>query len=154
MRGSVIEVLFYLFDTILPKQTDHETDLNQMVYRLKEAGFTNEEVGRAMDWFYELGQMDEYQPQPKMDNSIRIFSSYEQYIINYEGQDFLHNMCCEGILDATLREKVIERAIALEEPLSLETLRWVTLMVVMNTGTDLPDAQVSWMIADEMKIIQ
>lgn len=136
MRESVIDVLFYLFDDILPTQENRETDLNQMAHWLSEAGFAHEDVGRAMDWFYELSQLDDYQPQPETDGAVRVFSPREQFYIDATGQDFLHGLRRSGVIDMRL-QKVIERALALEEPLDLETLRWVTLMVMMNSGAEL-----------------
>lgn len=135
MRESVINVLFYLFDDILTEQDGQEADLNQMAHWLSEAGFAHEDVGRAMDWFCELGKIGDYQPIIQTNPAVRIFSPQEAYFIDEEGQDFLRGLCRAGVLDTQLQETVIERAIALEEPLSLETLHWVVMMVIMNTGT-------------------
>ncbi|PIE82643.1 MAG: hypothetical protein CSA10_00085 [Cardiobacteriales bacterium] len=132
MRESVIDVLFYLFDDILPEQSNKETDLNQMAYWLSEAGFRREDIGRAMDWFYELTKLGDYQMLPTASCAVRVFSSHEQFYIDPQGQDYLRGLLRAGLLDNYLLEKVIERALALEEPLDVLTLRWVAAMVVLN----------------------
>lgn len=136
MRESVIDVLFYLFDDILPEQNSHETDLNQMALWLSEAGFEREDVGRAMDWFYELTQLsapvETLRHTGMRDYSVRIFSPQEQFYIDDEGQNYLQGLLRMGLLDNVLLEKVIERALALEETLDVMMLRWVAAMVVLN----------------------
>lgn len=154
MRESVIDVLFYLFDDILPEQGESETDINQMSRWLSDAGFSHEDVNRAMNWFYELSQIGDYQPTAEDDGLMRIFSPREAFYIDAEGQDFLYALKRSGVIDSVLMEKVIDRALALEEPLSLETLQWVALMVVMNTGAEYPEGQEPWMVTDEQPIIQ
>lgn len=154
MRESVMDVLCCLFDDILPQQDAQETDLNQMANWLSEAGFADEDVGRAMNWFYELSQIGEYRPKPEKNGPIRVFSARERYFIDHKGQDFLHRLRRTGILDLVLQEKVIERAIALEEPVSVETLNWVTSMVVANTSAEYTHDQLVWPIVGETRMIQ
>ncbi len=154
MCESVMDVLCYLFDDILPQRDADETDLDQMAYWLSEAGFAHEDVGRAMDWFYELSQIGEHRPKPESDGPIRLFSPRERYFIDHQGQNFLHGLRRAGVLDVTLQEKVIERAIALEEPLSLEILHWVTSMVLMNATAEFSGDQPPWMLFDETSVMQ
>lgn len=55
-------------------------------------------------------------------------------------------------------EVIIERALALEEPLDIETLRWVALMVTMNAQEELSATQNAcleqWLVADEVGTLQ
>lgn len=154
MRESVMGVLCCLFDDILPQRDARETDLDQMARWLSEAGFADEDVGRAMNWFYELSQIGEYRPQPEKNGPIRVFCARERYFIDHPGQDFLRRLRRAGILDVTLQEKVIERAIALEEPVSLDTLHWVTSMVVANTCGDCSRDRLPWPIVGWTEAIQ
>ncbi|MBV7435289.1 DUF494 domain-containing protein [Cardiobacteriaceae bacterium TAE3-ERU3] len=133
MRESVIDVLFYLFDDLLDEDASPQTDMKEMADQLSEAGFANEDVGRAMTWFMELSELKQFQP-PQVSHPplVRIFDEREAHFIGIEGQDYLLGLLRRGILSNALLEKVIDRALALEEPLDEHTLRWVTAMVVLN----------------------
>lgn len=132
MRESVIDVLFYLFDDILPEQQAQETDLNEMAYWLSEAGFQHEDVGRALEWFYELTQLGEAPPPVNSSAAVRVFSAQERDYLGDNGLDYLRGLKRLGLIDHHLFEKIIERALALEEPLDTLTLRWVAAMVALN----------------------
>lgn len=132
MRESVIDVLFYLFDDILPEQQAQETDLNEMAYWLSEAGFRHEDVGRALEWFYELTRLSEAQSSVRTSVATRVFSAQECDYLGEKGVDYLRRLKRMGLIDHHLFEKIIERALALEEPLDTLTLRWVAAMVALN----------------------
>lgn len=131
MRESVIDILCCLFDDILPECDGDDTDLEQMADRLYAEGFAHEDVRRAMDWFYSFGSL----AAPVLPNNavaLRVFSPQERDYLGSECQNFLYGLLRSSVITPDLLEVVIERALALEEPLDVDTLRWVALMVVMN----------------------
>lgn len=154
MRESVIDILFYLFDDILSGQHSGETDLQEMAGELAEAGFSREDVDRALDWFLAFGKLSDSPPNVN-DSSLRVFAAREAAFIDAEGQNFLYSMLRAGVLTHSTFEIVIDRALALEEPLDIHTLRWVALMVVLNTGGDaLNTWQEQWLFFDEHGTLQ
>lgn len=158
MRESVIDVLFYLFDDILTEEGTDETDFEFVANSLEEAGFAREDITRAMTWFYAFGSLDETPPHVGQ-HAIRIFSAREREFLDDECQNFLYGLQRNAVLDGSTLEMVIERALALEEPLDIESLRWVVLMVMMNTKTQENDPLTSawreqWLYVDENCLLQ
>lgn len=158
MRESVIDILFYLFDDILPETDGGEADLETMASSLHEAGYTREDVSRALNWFSALGQLSERAVNINT-NALRVFSAQESYYIDDEGQDFLYGLLRYGIINQVDLELIIERALALEEPLDYETLRWVALMVVINRDEHPEDNMLAswrehWFYFDDTGTIQ
>lgn len=133
MRESVIDVLFYLFDDLLPGYDCPETDLHEMAHWLSEAGFPREDVDRAMQWFYELSLLvGSAAPPLAASESVRVFSPEECRLLDEEARDYLQGLLRCGALDHILLEKVVERLMALEEKLDITAVRWVTALVVLN----------------------
>ncbi len=157
MRESVIDVLFYLFDIILEQDDDDETNLTELAASLSGAGFSDEDIERAISWFCDFSHNVDKTPVVKM-GALRVFSSLETSFINEDCQDFLHGLLRVGVLNSGLLETVIEQALALEEPIDIETLRWIVLMVVINTAKQ-EDAALSiwrshWLYPDDKQKIQ
>lgn len=132
MRESVIDVLFYLFDDLLSATPPCETDLDEMANWLDEAGFAREDINRAMNWFDKLTDLANYQSCEEKSRAIRVFSAQEMCMIDRAGQEYLRRLARLRVLDMALIEKSIEQALALEEKVDGDTLRWVVAMVVLN----------------------
>lgn len=133
MRESVIDVLFYLFDDLLDDDVSAQADVEEMADQLNRAGFASEDVGRAMTWFSELSSLNQDQlSETERPPLLRIFSEREAVYIDQHGQNYLLGLLRRGVINNALLEKIIERALALEEPLEERTLRWVAAMVVLN----------------------
>lgn len=158
MRESVIDVLFFLFDDILAEQDTEETDFEFVASSLEEAGFAREDITRAMTWFYAFGNLNDA-PLNVGQHAIRVFSAHEREFLDDKCQNFLYSLQRNAILDASMLEMVIERALALEEALDIETLRWVALMVMMNTKAHEDDPLSSawreqWLYMDDNYLLQ
>lgn len=160
MRESVIDVLFYLFDDLLPGYDRPETDLHEMARWLGEAGFSGEDVDRAMQWFYELSLLVGSVLQPLASSeAVRIFSPEECRLLDGEARDYLQGLLRCGALDHALLEKVVERLMALEEKLDMTAVRWVTALVVLNVyDGNVPEQalmalQEDWLYPAESRIV-
>lgn len=133
MRESVIDVLFYLFDDLLPGHDRPETDLQEMAHWLNEAGFSAEDVARAMQWFYELSQLvGSAASEATPSEAVRVFAAEECRVLDADARDYLQGLLRCGALDHALLEKVVERLTALDEKLDMTAVRWVTALVVLN----------------------
>jgi Smg protein len=64
--------------------------------------------------------------------SFRIFSAQEKERLDVECQNLLMHLERTGILNSVNRELVLDRAIALEESLTLDKLKWIVLIVLLN----------------------
>ena len=133
MKENTLDVLFYLFDNH-PEIDESAPDNRESLYRsLQSAGFPTHEISRAFNWLESLGDDVRLLNQPSNFGSIRIFSADEQRWLNTEGQNYLLFLENAGIIDMEAREQVIDRVLELEDDeLSLDRLKWVILMVLLN----------------------
>ncbi len=136
MKESVLDVLMYLFEHYLDDDdVDVDSDRESLRQELSEAGFPHMEISKAFDWLEGL-TADHDGPCPegvKDAPSTRIYAVEEMERLDSEGRGLLLFLEQAGVLDATTRELVIDRVMALEAGgIDLEQLKWVILMVLFN----------------------
>lgn len=136
MKESVLDVLMYLFEHYLDDDdVDVDSDRESLRQELSEAGFPHMEISKAFDWLEGLAA-DQEGPCPegvKDAPSTRIYAVEEMERLDSEGRGLLLFLEQAGVLDATTRELVIDRVMALEAGgIDLEQLKWVILMVLFN----------------------
>jgi Smg protein len=139
MKETIFEVLVYLFEHYIDVGEGETMEPASLKTELLEAGFTGNYVDRAFDW------MDELTKQPSIEaehfveqQSIRIFSSEERQRFDVDAQGFLLFLEQAGIIDSTRRELIIDRAMALGDPvLTVDHIKWVALIVLFSqTGME------------------
>ncbi len=138
VKQSVVDVLMFLFERYLgdddASETAHVTDERDRIQlRLEEMGFRNHEINQAFDWLEDLADLQGDKPFiPVKENSIRIYSNEERKLIGLENIGFLHFLEQTGILTAVTRELILDRVVALGQPLDGEQLKWI-IMIVLHT---------------------
>ncbi|MEE9412906.1 MAG: DUF494 domain-containing protein [Methylococcales bacterium] len=126
----MLEILLYLFENYL--DTEQELVPNPDIVRVEllEAGFPSPEVTKAFEW---LEPLAEESTMLSSAPSIRIFAPQEMERINTECRGLILHLEQSGILSPNSRELVIDRLLALDEPvLTVENLKWVVLMVLFS----------------------
>ena len=135
MKESVLDVLMYLFEHYLDDdEVDVESDRESLKRDLVEVGFPEVEVYKAFAWLEGLATDHEvYSEHGKDAPSMRVYSPQELERLDAECRGFLFTLEEASVLDATTRELVVDRVVALEsESIDLEQLKWVVLMVLFN----------------------
>jgi Smg protein len=140
MKESVLDILIYLFENYFDADQDVAPDLGPSVERdtlkdeLERAGFVTADVERALQWLEQLSANPARHTEgTAASHSIRIFDSGEQARLNTESRGYILYLQSIGILNATQRELVIDRLLALEaEELDIEQVKWVVLMVLFT----------------------
>lgn len=141
----MLEILMYLFEHYIVNQSASKiVSENDITEELKQAGFYPEEITRALQWLDDLESLKSFEKITKTTTpSLRVYNPEERVKLNAECRGFLLFLEQSGILDSTSREMVIDRALALDEPLNLGKLKWVTLVVLFNrTGKE---AELEWL---------
>lgn len=156
MKESVLDVLIYLFDHYVEEELELYPDQDDLKTQLTEAGFTDTQVNKAIDWLESLAlQKDSLEQNVDHSQSIRIFSDVENEKLDVECKGFLLFLEHTRIIDSEDRELVIERAMALEtEYIELQQLKWVVLMVLFNRPGK--EAAFTWMediVMDDIEAI-
>jgi Smg protein len=148
MKENVLDVLMYLFENYIDEDTEIEPDRIQLQDKLLEAGFPGAEIDRAFEWLENLAnQEDNPLKQPLSDSALRVYTERETDRLDARSRGFLLFLEQNGVLDAATRELVIDRIMDLDaEDISLDQLKWVTLMVLFNR----PDQEAAYTWLESM----
>jgi Smg protein len=151
MKQNVFDVLMYLFENYLEDEIAIDEDQDALETALLEAGFRPDEINKAFAWLEGLADLQDDERPHAPTAALRFYAEPEQSKINTECQGFILLMEQMGVLDATTREMVIDRAMALEErEIDLDQLKWVILMVLFNQpGQEAAFAWMEDMVLDE-----
>lgn len=135
----MFEVLVYLFETYYA--AEDAPDQDALSRKLSDAGFPSDDITEALDWLRELADAgDAATADVSLEHSrgLRLFSRSEVAKLATDARGFLLFLDAAGVLTPALREFIIERALALEaEPVSLEQLKVIVLMVLWTRQGDL-----------------
>ncbi len=131
MKENIFDVLMYLFENYMDEDNEIPPNNDVVKTELLEAGFGHKDVRRAFDWLESLA-IEDIDIAEQASSSFRIFSPIEKERLDVECQDLLMTLERTGILNSINRELVLDRAIALEEALSLDKLKWIILIVLLN----------------------
>lgn len=137
-------------------------ELQQLERKLSAHGFEPEEIHQALVWLDGLNlatQQTQLSPegQPVAElpagrqsaNSLRVYSVAEQDHLGAECLGFISFLESAGVLPASLREIVLDRAMAAPgDPVSLDELKIIVLMVYWSCGEQ-PDALVLDELCDD-----
>lgn len=143
----MFEVLAFVYESHDPGQTWPKPA--ELESKLRGLGFESDEVGDALHWLEGLQDASDPQPpwlaQPHA-HSMRVYPRHEMLQIGVAGVGFISFLESAGVLPATMREVVIERAMAVPHgPLTLDGLKIIILLVYWRFGQE-PDA----LILDEL----
>lgn len=131
----MFEVLVYMFENYF--EADIRPDQHTLAKELFAAGFDQEDINGAFDWFSALEEMTENANTAAGGHGLgmRIYAEAESSKISSESLSFMMFLEQAGILNPAQRELVIDRAMALPQPeVSIEETRWIVLMALWNQG--------------------
>lgn len=131
----MFEILMYLFENYMDDSVVLNADQDTIFSELEEAGFTKNEINRALDWLDGLNEVQEtVQAGPSLSqHAIRYYSAEEQEQIGTEGTGFLLYLEQLSILDPMTREIVVDRLMALDNrEIDLGRIKWVVLIALFN----------------------
>jgi len=144
MKENMFDVLMYLFEHYyMDEETEFNPDRESLHIELMEAGFPSKDINQAFEWLEGLAVQHPVQT-PQTENALRIYSAQETERLETESRGFLLFLEQMGILTPEARERVIDRAMALEtDDFDLGQLKWVVLMVLFNQPG--AEAAYAWM---------
>jgi Smg protein len=147
---TVLNVLMYLFQNHMKNSCELDSDANQIVNSLEEAGFEENIIQEAISWLETLVKEEtklSCLPQP---DSIRVLSSQEQKKLDAHCLGFILSLEQQGILSPETREIVINQVLALDyNSIDINLIKWVTLMVLYNQpNCDKPLGMMEFLVLD------
>jgi Smg protein len=127
-------------------------ELQQLERKLSAHGFEPDEIHEALVWLdglnfaaqnaAEAEASPQYATLAPSEASMRVYSVNEQQHLGAESLGFISFLASSGILAPTMREIVIDRAMAAPGgPVSLDDLKIIVMMVYWSFGQE-PDALV------------
>lgn len=159
---SMFEVLVYVYENYW--RGDACPELPRLERKLSAVGFEADEIREALHWLDGLNLaaqgtqwLADKAPLPTCDdftemqspNSLRAYSVAEQDRLGASCLGFISFLESAGVLPPTMREIVMDRAMALtEEQVSLDDLKIIILMVYWSLGQE-PDALVLDELCDD-----
>ena len=135
MKHTVIDILIYLFEHYIDDEIELEIDQDRIKTELHDSGFDDTQITKAFDWLQGLANTNAEAVTTISENatSVRIYALEEESKLDAECRGFLHFLAEVGVLDATNREVVIDRVMALEaDEIDIGQLKWIVLMVLFN----------------------
>ncbi|HHC73549.1 MAG TPA: DUF494 domain-containing protein [Thiothrix sp.] len=140
MKENMLDVLFYLFENYSDQNPSE--DRKGLQNYLLNAGFHHQDIERALAWLERLAETATTVAPATALHPLRLYALEEQKWINQECQGHLFFLEQAGILNATIREQVIDQVIALEDAeFDLDKLKWVILMIMLNRQENQQDHQ-------------
>ena len=128
----MFDVLVYLFETYYAAESTPDADT--LSERLSAAGFENDDISDALDWLRELTEEKEEAivlPGLEQSHGTRTFSRSESAKLSVEARGFRAFLETSRAVTPTVRESIIDRAIALDaEPVPLDQFKVIALMVL------------------------
>ncbi|MFY7857949.1 MAG: DUF494 family protein [Rubrivivax sp.] len=129
----MFDVLVYLYENYW--RPDACPDHDQLQRKLSAVGFETDEIQEALKWLDGLAGSDDAAAAPTQ--SVRVYSEHEQDVLGVESIGFIAFLESAGVLPAPMREKVIDRALAVGNgPLALDDLKVIVLMVFWSLGEE------------------
>jgi Smg protein len=131
----MFDVLMYLFENYMDGSASLNADQDTVVSELEQAGFSRNEIGRALDWLDGLNRAQEtvQSGEPYTWHSMRFYSPEESERLGVEGRGYLLYLEQLSILDPMTREIVIDRLMALDaREIDLGGIKWVVLIALFN----------------------
>jgi len=145
----MFEVLVFVYENYW--RGDACPELDQLGRKLSAQGFEPEEIQQALVWLNglhiaaqgtELEAVEVPQLPPQSAHSMRVYSVAEQDHLGSQCLGFISFLESAGVLPPSLREIVVDRAMAAPgDPVALDDLKIIVLMVYWSMGRE-PDALV------------
>lgn len=144
------DILVYLFENYYTPQSCPEADV--LAKRLAAAGFEHDDIDDALGWLYGLAETTERCADLARGSSTgtRIYTDVEYQQLGSESIGFITFLETAGILPASLREIVIDRALATPEtPIALSTIKIIALMVLWSQEADIDNLVLDELLDDD-----
>ena len=145
----MFEVLVFVYENYW--RGDACPELQQLGRKLSAHGFEPDEIQEALAWldglnFAARSTSPDAEPGAaalaQSPGSLRVYSGAEQDHLGAQGLGFISFLESAGVLPPTLREIVVDRAMAVPaHPVSVDDLKIIVLMAYWSLGRE-PDALV------------
>ncbi len=133
----MLEVLIFMFQNYVEAQYNVRhliTEELSLVQELSEAGFEHQDIMGAFDWYKDLRHLISQPHHLYLSNppSIRVYSPAELDKIDAESLSFLNFIEQAQVIQPNERDLILDRAMALKQAITIEEIRWITMMMLWD----------------------
>lgn len=145
----MFDILVYVFENYLP---DACPEPDALARRLSAAGFEEEAISDAIQWLAGLDQVQgdgglHRTPAP---GTLRLYDGAEMAKLPADCRGFLVFLEQAGAIDAATREMIVERAMAIDNPLvPLGKFKVIVLMVMWRRQLSLDNLVFEDLLAED-----
>lgn len=133
----MIEVLMYLFENYMEKDTRIMMEKNELASELRQVGYMKSAIEGALQWLAGLNQPLVNLEKLANTDAVRVYHPIEKQCLGIEGINLLAELQQKGVLTATQRELVIDRALAMgRHDIGERKIKWIALMVLFGHSKD------------------
>jgi Smg protein len=147
----MFEALVYMFENYI--DTQFRPDNNTLTRELFAAGFDEEDINGACDWFNQLESMTAKPELFQMADAAnsRVFTEIELKKISGESIGFMLFLVQAKILNTSQRELVLELAMNLPQAtIGIEEMRWIVLMTTWGASKSGPDKTKEYLFIEDV----
>lgn len=147
----MFEVLVYMFENYI--DTQFRPDDSTLARELFAAGFDEEDINGACDWFSRLELMTEKPELFQMADpaNTRIFTEIELKKISSDSIGFILFLVQANILNTSQRELILELAMNVPQAeISIEEMRWIVLMTTWGASKTGPDKTKEYLFIEDV----
>jgi Smg protein len=129
----MFDILYYVFENC--QQAELSQDAGGVAKKLTDAGFEDADISEAMSWLEGVVRAPHREHACALESnpSLRIYAPRELAKLDPDCRGFLLQLEQAGVLAPSVRELVLERALATAQgPLTLLQLKLIVLMVLWN----------------------
>lgn len=146
MTHNILDVLTYMFDYLFEETQQgktHEIDDLTLKAHLSDAGFENNRIDKALNWLENIATLQKGKLESffSTQSGMRIYSDDEKLKLDAKCRGFLLFIENIGQITPNQREIIINQTMSLDDStISLDDLKWVTMMVLGNSNyEDMPE---------------
>lgn len=127
----MFEIFVYLFENYFYADACPEPE--RLAKKLSAAGFEDEDITDALEWLSGLHGLPRRHHREAAEGTLRLFSDEEQERLDESCRGFLLLLENAGAATTTIREMIIERAMALPDlRITLPRFKVICLMVLWS----------------------
>jgi Smg protein len=131
MKTDALEVLLYLFEHVLDGQITLPSEPKNLIAELEAAGFDKQQIENAFDWLVSIIKKQHLKADEDIKiQGTRVFNLLEEERLPLECRGLLLSLEQAGILNAAMREEIINRSLMLDfHESQIDHFHWLIMSV-------------------------
>lgn len=139
MGESLFSLLLYVFENYPQLDEIDDNKHQEITDEMLKAGFEKTDVERVLNWFRHLNHQRELLSNSSLKHQVsshRVFARRERDCLTPEARSRLLELQQKGYIDTVTRELVLDRLIALDEPmLDASEIDWLVLVIMFQDNS-------------------